>query len=775
MFRMLTSGRGRFSEEEEKEIEEALLTKPNIVVADEAHKLRNEKSAISQMASRFQTQSRIAMTGSPLANNLMEYYQMLEWIAPGYLGRIEEFKEKFIVPIQAGSYIDSTAAQRRYGLVALKVLNGILNPKIHRADTSVVAQDLPPKTEFFLWVSLTELQRKAYNIFVEEATQGLDIRLWQWLAIMQLCCNHPHPFLEKLADRTTTLEDAEPTPSLLVRTMKDANLPPTILTRVEDLFRTIPNLKDACWSHRALLLLEILDESKRVGDKVLIFSQSIPTMNYLHHLLEVTQRRFVRIDGTIAPGQRQGLIKLFNTGTDIDILLISTRAGGLGLNMFGANRVVIFDFLFNPTWEDQAVGRAYRLGQTKPVFVYRFVAGGTFEDSIFNMTVFKSQLAARVVDKKSVLSESTRKAQQYLFPVRDVMKEDCRPMLGKDPEVLDRIITSGFSGILKVTLSRIRDDDNDQLTETERVDVDRQVEVERERRADAEAWAQWCKVDKGPERRPSHQPYQRTERPPPPQAPAIALALETPMTGTRRTIYTEASPQMGRIGTLDQTTPFPTPNFPSSTGARFFGGTVQGVEPSSAPVLMPSAETQPQNSTLKSQSQIALRGRPGNLLTRYVPIAPFTPQNSMQSPLRGLPGTLSTRSVPIAPAKPRSIMHSRPFPNSTIPSNPRTALPGGPLSNTVTEAGPQKAPLSLPSAFIASADLAFDSHPEWRDSAPQDLALTGASFDGPVNAREIIDITGSLSPAQSDRGNSVEQETGPTDPNETPPVAPYSN
>ncbi|KAJ5182721.1 hypothetical protein N7492_000337 [Penicillium capsulatum] len=557
ILRIFITNRLNFADHEAKEIEETLLTRPNIVVADEAHKLRSDRSIIAKVAQRFQTHTRIAMTGSPLANNLTEYFQMLEWIAPGYLGLFEVFREKFIKPIQAGSFVDSNNVQRRECLIALRLLNGILAPKIQRAGISVIEPEIPPKTEFILWISLTELQKKAYNIFIEEAEKGdMNFRLWQWLAIMQLCCNHPHPFLEKLADRTPHSDDAESGPSLLVGSIKDANLPAMILARIEALFNTILNLKDSCWSHRAVILNKILDEAERVGDKVLIFSQSIPTMNYLDDLLQTTERRFARIDGSMTPTYRQKLIKEFNNGADVDIVLISTRAGGLGLNIQGANRVVIFDFLFNPTWEEQAVGRAYRLGQTKPVFVYRFVAGGTFEDVIFNLTVFKSQLAARVVDKKNVVRQSHDLVRNFVFPVRDVEKEDLTPMLGKDPEVLDKIITEGIDGINNVTLSHLLDDENDRLTEDERVRVDHELNIEYMKRYDPQAYQLW-QTGQGPVRPrteiPSLQEF--------PTAGPVSVALagsQTALSGTpHSTLMIHPTEQTALPGTLHATSVIP--------------------------------------------------------------------------------------------------------------------------------------------------------------------------------------------------------------------------
>lgn len=485
------------NEEEHELVQEWLLSGPNIIVADEAHKLRNDKSAISQVASRFKSMSRIAMTGSPLANHLSEYYQMVEWVAPGYLESFATFKTKFMDPIQAGSYMDSTIAQQRKSLVALKLLNGILNPKIHRADTSAIASDLPSKYEFILCVPLTDLQKQAYDVFVECLTASRDgdaaAGLWSWLALLQLCCNHPFPFREKLADRSKQSDDSETgeseSQSVLPKSIKDAGLPSDLLPRIEAIFSSIPNLRDPSLSHRSMLLDQILDQSMEAGDKVLVFSQSIPTMNYLDDLLRLRGRRYRRIDGSMAGTDRQAISKEFNAKNDIKVLLISTRAGGIGLNMFGANRVAIFDFLFNPTWEEQAVGRAYRLGQTKPVFVYRFIAGGTFEENIFNKAVYKSQLAVRVVDKKNVVREGAKNTPQYLFPVRPVEKEDHSAIQGKDPRVLDKIL-AGDSGeiILRASLSHIQDNENDRLTDDERRRVDDELTMERLKRSDPAAY-----------------------------------------------------------------------------------------------------------------------------------------------------------------------------------------------------------------------------------------------------------------------------------------------
>lgn len=482
------TNRNSLSDEQHEFTKEALLSRPNIVVADEAHRLKNEKSAISQVTSRFKTLSRIAMTGSPLANHLWEYYQMVEWVAPGYLEDAASFKTKFLEPIQSGSYIDSTRAQQRESLCALKILNGILKPKVLRADTSVISSDLPPKTEFVIRIPLTDLQEAAYNTFVSTAQAGDDVdsKLYTWLAILQLCCNHPQPFLEKLEDRSKQPEDTEG--SVLPESMKETGLPGDLLSKINALFESIPRIEDPSLSHRATLLNKIIDQSTKIGDKVLIFTQSLPTMNFINLMLTERRLKFQRIYGNTTAVERQAVTKKFNSDSDQQILLISTKAGGVGLNMFGANRVVIFDFLFNPMWEEQAVGRAYRLGQTKTVFVYRFVAGGTFEENIFNKAVFKRQLAVRVVDKKNVVRQSSKNSPILLHPVKPVKKSDHTEIKGKD-KVLDEILAGPYGDIiLDVSVSHIQDNENDRLTEEENLRVDNELKMERLKRSNPQAF-----------------------------------------------------------------------------------------------------------------------------------------------------------------------------------------------------------------------------------------------------------------------------------------------
>ncbi|KAJ6007716.1 SNF2 family helicase/ATPase [Penicillium herquei] len=484
---IVTHGGGApLTPEEHKRIQDILLQKPQIVVADEAHRLKSSQTGVTKAVARFETKSRISMTGSPLANNLIEYFQMIDWISPGYLEDYPSFKTRFIEPIQAGLYIDSNRAERRAGLKALKLLNGIIEPKVHRLGISALAADLPPKKEFVLFIKPTPIQTEMYNVFVKEAPSSNDFqKFWQWVFILQQLLNHPAPFMDRLTHRSK--EKAEDTD--FSTSVDDAGVPQTLLGKEKAIFAKIQDQLDPSLSNRMLLLHRILLEAKRANDKVLIFSHIFPTLDYIENHFTETGTKYQRIDGNAPIGSRQGIVKAFNSGNDVDVMLISTKAGGVGLNMFGANRVVIFDFMFNPAHEDQAIGRAYRLGQRKPVFVYRFVTTGTFEELVHDRSVFKSQLSLRVVDKKDIMRASSRATTKYLFEVKASEPQSLAHIEGNDPEILDRIIQSDLSScFVKINLSTLKDDEDDVLTAQEKQEVDRQLALEQLRRTDIEAY-----------------------------------------------------------------------------------------------------------------------------------------------------------------------------------------------------------------------------------------------------------------------------------------------
>ncbi|KAH6888562.1 hypothetical protein B0T10DRAFT_573335 [Thelonectria olida] len=466
------------------EVESLLLDKPSIVVADEAHQMKNSSGRANKSCSRFKTKNRIALTGSPLANNVEEYHSMIDWVAPNFLGPVEEFREIYAQPIQHGLWRDSSSVQKRKALKTLEALKMTVAPKVNRATIkSCLKEDLPPKFEFVLFVPPTPTQSRLYDLYVQSMIHGSKTAPKSWILAMTndlgLICSHPRCFGQKIKDITGPhpKEDAE-------SRIFPRSIIPLALKELK-----IPDPDSTSLSWKVELLNIILDEARSVGDKVLIFSQSLVTINYLHNHFQMQKRRVSCLVGSTGIDVRQEMTKHFNNG-DQEVYLISTTAGGVGLNIHGANRVVIFDFKWNPVYEQQAIGRAYRIGQKKPVYVYTLVVAGSFEEDIHNRHVFKSQLASRVVDEKNPLSWSNRNAI-IMHNIKETKPKDLDPFLGKD-HVLDKLIQykkDSQSIRYIISTDTFEEEDPDvTLTEVERRDVDSMVELNRLRLKDPAAF-----------------------------------------------------------------------------------------------------------------------------------------------------------------------------------------------------------------------------------------------------------------------------------------------
>lgn len=455
-------------EETHQQMKMMLLDGPNIIIADEAHQLKNQNTKISDAARGFRSMSRIAMTGSPLSNNLIEYWSMIEWIDPGFLGPRREFEGKYVAPIVAGLYADSSHEDKRRCLKMLRVLKKDIGPKVHRMDIGAIEGELPGKTEFLIKVPLTDLQWQMYINFVNDPTttgqmpgEGaakLGRKFFDAVHLLSLICNHPLSFVETLDTREGKNQALVP---FKPPTPPSASDDETSVIDVDDMDDDVNDLLSAInkpypWaralmntvrdpmavehSHKMYLLKIIIDNATGAGDKALIFTHSTLTLGFLEKALKSWGVSFIKIDGKTPMGSRQKLTKQFNDRANIQVGLISTEAGGLGLNLPGANRVIIFDFKWSPMWEEQAIGRAYRIGQKQHVFVYRFHASGTFEEIVRNTVLFKNQLQIRVVDQQDPIRNATRCAKAYFKDPYVVEKEDISEFKGKDPLVLDKMI-----------------------------------------------------------------------------------------------------------------------------------------------------------------------------------------------------------------------------------------------------------------------------------------------------------------------------------------------
>ncbi|KAJ1295322.1 hypothetical protein BS78_01G215300 [Paspalum vaginatum] len=453
-FRNLSLGKYVKDKIAANEITYALQCGPDILVCDEAHMIKNRKADITQALKQVRTQRRIALTGSPLQNNLMEYYCMVDFVREGFLGSSHEFRNRFQNPIENGQHMNSTSDDVKIMNRRSHILFEQLKGFVQRMSLNVVKNDLPPKKVFVITVKLSQLQRKLYRRFLDvhglsssgcsEKSHGSFFAKYQTLAQVW---NHPG-LLQMAKDQRGNLRREDAVENFMMdESSSDDNVENYLPNGEKQKDQTDQQSKkseesnwweelldentymEADYSGKMILLLDILSKSSELGDKVLVFSQSLTTLDLVEFYLSKLQikgkegkywkrgKDWYRLDGSTPSSDRQNLVEMFNDpeNTRVKCTLISTRAGSLGINLQAANRVVLLDGSWNPTHDLQAIYRVWRYGQAKPVYAYRLMAHRTMEEKIYKRQVTKEGLAARVVDRQQVSRNISKEEMLHLF------------------------------------------------------------------------------------------------------------------------------------------------------------------------------------------------------------------------------------------------------------------------------------------------------------------------------------------------------------------------
>ncbi|XP_061490737.1 DNA excision repair protein ERCC-6 isoform X2 [Rhineura floridana] len=346
------------------------------VILDEGHKIRNPNAAVTVACKQFCTPHRIILSGSPMQNNLKELWSLFDFAFPGKLGTLPVFMEQFSVPITMGGYSNASPVQVKTAYKCACVLRDTINPYLLRrikADVKM-SLSLPDKNEQVLFCRLTDEQHQVYKNFIEskEVYQILsgDMQIFSGLIALRKICNHPDLFSGG--------------PKIL-KGIPDEEL------NEDDHF--------GFWkrSGKMIVIESLLKIWHKEGHRVLFFTQSRQMLHILEAFLKQRNYSYLKMDGTTTVASRQPLITRYNEDISIFIFLLTTRVGGLGINLTGADRVIIYDPDWNPSTDTQARERAWRIGQTKEVTVYRLVTAGTIEEKIFHRQIFKQFLTNRVL------------------------------------------------------------------------------------------------------------------------------------------------------------------------------------------------------------------------------------------------------------------------------------------------------------------------------------------------------------------------------------------
>ena len=320
------------------------------IVLDEGQFIKNFATKRSKAAMKLQGQFKLITTGTPLENHLGELWNLFQFINPGLLGSLQDFNQNFAVPIE--KYKDKQARN---------TLKKLIQPFLLRRTKNQVLTELPPRTEIVLHVELTKEEMALYEALRREAIAKLDdsevtagqkhLQILAELMKLRRCCCHP---------------------SLAV---PETDLPGSKLQ----------------------VFGEILTELRENGHKALIFSQFVSHLEIIRTYLDGEKVPYQYLDGSTPNTQRQKRVKAFQSGEG-EVFLISLKAGGTGLNLTAADYVIHMDPWWNPAVEDQASDRAHRLGQQRPVTIYRLVAKDTIEDKIVALHHHKRDLADSLLE-----------------------------------------------------------------------------------------------------------------------------------------------------------------------------------------------------------------------------------------------------------------------------------------------------------------------------------------------------------------------------------------
>ncbi|XP_071941445.1 DNA excision repair protein ERCC-6-like [Antedon mediterranea] len=344
------------------------------VILDEGHMIRNPNAEVTVVCKQFRTCHRLILSGSPVQNNLKELWSLIDFVFPGKLGTLPDFMQQFSIPITMGGYANATAVQVQTAYKCACVLRDTINPYLLRRMKNDVkkSMQLPPKNEQVLFCRLTQEQRATYEEYLKskecQMILNRDYQVFPGLITLRKISNHPD--LSTGGPRDPNVEDKSCDESYQYGYWKR--------------------------SGKMIVIESLLKIWKEQNHKVLLFSQSKQMLDILEYFVR-DKYKYMRMDGTTGISSRQPAINKFNEDPSIFLFLLTTRVGGIGVNLTGANRIIIFDPDWNPSTDSQARERAWRIGQNRQVTVYRLLTTGTIEEKIYHRQIFKQFLTNRVL------------------------------------------------------------------------------------------------------------------------------------------------------------------------------------------------------------------------------------------------------------------------------------------------------------------------------------------------------------------------------------------
>ncbi|XP_078429720.1 DNA repair/recombination protein isoform X2 [Wolffia australiana] len=372
----------------------------DLLICDEAHRLKNDQTLTNRALDALPCRRRILLSGTPMQNDLEEFFAMVNFTNPGILGDSVYFRRYYQAPIMCGREPTATDEEKNLGAERSAELSAKVNQFILRRTNSLLSNHLPPKIVEVVCCKLTDLQLQLYNHFLQSknvkkaiSTEAKQSKILAFITALKKLCNHPKLIYD-------TIKSESPGTSGFEECLRF--FPPGLFSG-----------RSGSWTGGCGIWVELSGKMQvlarllanlrlKTDDRIVLVSNYTQTLDLFTQLCRERRYPYLRLDGTTSIGKRQKLVNRFNDPSkDEFVFLLSSKAGGCGLNLIGGNRLVLFDPDWNPANDKQAAARVWRDGQKKRVFIYRFLSTGTIEEKVYQRQMSKEGLQKVIQQENS--------------------------------------------------------------------------------------------------------------------------------------------------------------------------------------------------------------------------------------------------------------------------------------------------------------------------------------------------------------------------------------
>lgn len=429
----------------------------DMIICDEAHKLKNAESELSKCLSALPARKRILLSGTPMQNELTEFFNMVNFCNPGVLGTVSEFRRNYERPILASREPDALESEIKEAGRLQKELSVIVNEFILKRGNILNAQHLPPKLVQFVCCRLTPLQEAMYGRLlsskeIRHIREGKQTNTLNSIRQLINICSHPQLILDQYQRKLANKEDIDDDLAAMVEmipnkgckaisagSVAQGNKPSGPLSRMEQLKSRSQlfggNSGKSAFSEQKIdpeqsgkmaVLFRMMQAMRAVqrGERIVVVSNYTSTLDLIEAMCQQQKWPALRLDGTVSATKRTKLVEEFNNpNSNSFAFLLSSKAGGCGINLIGGNRLVLFDPDWNPASDKQAAGRIWREGQKRRCFIYRFMSSGSIEEKIIQRQLSKEGLVDIVDDKEQVNQFSSEELRQLFTLLKDTRSD----------------------------------------------------------------------------------------------------------------------------------------------------------------------------------------------------------------------------------------------------------------------------------------------------------------------------------------------------------------